>query len=73
MTPKEKARELVEAMAFSCRECDYESKAKQCALIAVEEIINSSPLEPAHPYDYVIAEREAMEFWQEVKNEIQKI
>jgi hypothetical protein len=73
MTPKEKARELVEAMAFSCRECDYESKAKQCALIAVEEIINSSPLEPAHPYDYVIAEREAMEFWQEVKNEINKI
>jgi hypothetical protein len=73
MTPKEKARELVEAMAFSCRECDYESKAKQCALIAVEEIINSSPLEPAHPYDYVIAEREAMEFWQEVKNEINKL
>jgi hypothetical protein len=60
-------------MAFSCRECDYESKAKQCALIAVEEIINSSPLEPAHPYDYVIAEREAMEFWQEVKNEINKL
>jgi hypothetical protein len=73
MTPKEKAMELVEAMAFSCRECDYESKAKQCALIAVEEIINSSPLEPAHPYDYVIAEREAMEFWQEVKNEINKL
>jgi hypothetical protein len=73
MTPKEKAKELVEAMAFSCRECDYESKAKQCALIAVEEIINSSPLEPAHPYDYVIAEREAMEFWQEVKNEINKL
>jgi hypothetical protein len=73
MTPKEKAKELVEAMSFSCRECDYESKAKQCALIAIDEIINSSPLEPAHPYDYVIAEREAMEFWQEVKNEIQKI
>ena len=39
MTPKEKAKELVEAMAFSCRECDYEAKAKQCALIAVDEIL----------------------------------
>ena len=39
MTPKEKAKELVEAMAFSCRECDYEAKAKQCALIAVDELI----------------------------------
>jgi hypothetical protein len=40
MTPKEKAKELVEAMAFSCRECDYEAKAKQCALIAVDEILS---------------------------------
>ena len=39
MTPKEKAKELVEAMAFSCRECDYEAKAKQCALIAVDEML----------------------------------
>ena len=40
MTPKEKAKELVESMAFSCRECDYETKAKQCALIAVNEILD---------------------------------
>ena len=73
MTPKEKAIELIQAMAFSCRECDYEAKAKQCALIAVDEIIQSCPLEPAHPYDYVIAEREAMDFWQEVKQEIEKL
>ena len=39
MTPKEKAKQLVESMAFSCRECDYEAKAKQCALIAVDEIL----------------------------------
>lgn len=40
MTPKEKAFQLVESMAFSCRECDYESKAKKCALIAVNEMID---------------------------------
>ena len=40
MTPQDKAKELVESMAFSCRECDYEEKAKQCALIAVDEMIN---------------------------------
>jgi len=44
MTPKEKAKQLIEAMAFSCRECDYEAKAKQCALIAVDEIIASNPI-----------------------------
>jgi hypothetical protein len=68
MTPKEKARELVEAMAFSCRECDYESKAKQCALIAVEEILDEiQPFELGYEYEAKI------EFWTKVKNEINKI
>jgi hypothetical protein len=39
MTRKEKAQELIDAMAFSCRECDYKANAKQCAIIAVNEII----------------------------------
>ncbi len=65
MTPKEKAKELVEAMAFSCRECDYEAKAKQCALIAVDEIINVI----IGSYDYELENK----YWQEVKQEIEKI
>lgn len=87
MTPKEKAIELRQEFVFRIEDFiqpntwdEVESlntkiynAAKECAELAVEEIINSSPLEPAHPYDYVIAEREAMEFWQEVKNEINKI
>jgi len=60
MTPKEKAKELVEAMAFSCRECDYEAKAKQCALIAVNEILEINPYK-------------ARNYWQEVKQEIEKL
>jgi hypothetical protein len=79
MTPKQKAQEIYNKLVVNIQRYDEyvddRSKFKtiQCALIAVEEIINSSPLEPAHPYDYVIAEREAMEFWQEVKNEINKL
>jgi methionine synthase II (cobalamin-independent) len=65
MTPKEKAKELVEAMAFSCRECDYEAKAKQCALIAVDEIIFALSFHS----DTELGE----EYWVEVKQEIEKI
>jgi len=61
MTPKEKAKELVEAMAFSCRECDYEAKAKQCALIAVDEII------------YLFEFSLPLRYWQEVKQEIENL
>ena len=76
MTPKEKAQELFDKMHIEIYNRDMYNdlfRAKQCALIAVDEIINSSPLEPAHPYDYVIAEQEAMEFWQKVKQEIEKL
>jgi len=64
MTPKEKAKELVEN--FYCNidfnECYQGSKtsAKQCALICVDEILNF--------YDRV-----DLEYWQEVKQEINKL
>jgi hypothetical protein len=69
MTPKEKAKELVEAMAFSCRECDYEAKAKQCALITVDEILDLK---------HIVTLRRNMhemelEYWDEVKQEIEKL
>jgi len=69
MTPKEKAIELVEAMAFSCRECDYEAKAKQCALIAVDEILDLK---------HIVTLRRNMhemelEYWDEVKQEIENL
>ena len=69
MAPKEKAQELVESMAFSCRECDYEAKAKQCALIAVNEILDLK---------HIVTLRRNMhemelEYWDEVKQEIEKL
>ena len=73
MEAKLKAKELVESMAFGCKECDYEAKAKQCALIAVDELIKyhddimdvvryelPSNIVAVIPYKY----------WEEVKQEI---
>ena len=68
MNPKEKAIELVEAMSFSCRECDYEAKAKQCALIAVDEMLNWFK---AHSYSN--KNYDAFVFYNEVKQEIEKL
>ena len=68
MSPKEKAIELVESMAFSCKECDYESKAKQCAIIAVDEMLNWFK---AHSYSN--KNYDAFVFYQEVKQEIQNL
>ncbi len=62
MTPKNKAIELVESMAFSCRECDYEGKAKQCAIIAVNEILS-----------LLWSVKTDVEYWTKVKNEIKAL
>ena len=81
MTPKEKAQELVESMAYSCRECDYEFKAKQCALIAVDEIIqevynidhqHSAVYDTESKY-YNYNDCKELKFWKEVKQEIEKL
>jgi hypothetical protein len=57
--------------------------SKQCALIAVDEILNSRPLEPnhadwddcgaTHKYWYDAQKEEALKYWQEVKQEIDKL
>jgi hypothetical protein len=71
MTPKEKAKELVEAMAFSCRECDYEAKAKQCALIAVNEILESLGYKKLSDSPYTTLE--ARQYYVQVKQEIENL
>ena len=86
MTPKakekakEKAIELVEKFTplveywdfFNCElriNEDILSDAKQCALIAADEIINSNP--HSNPFNTNVFS--TMEFWQEVKTEIEKL
>ena len=83
MTPKEKALELINNFSrthvlgilnkkgklvspYSSGYASVEvrnTRAKQCALIAVDEIINGSRLFYIEDYDY----------WQEVKQEIEKL
>jgi len=63
MTPQEKAKELIEK--FRLNVLDYEGcsinehKAKQCALIAVDEILSIGCVE--------------VPYWYEVKQEIEKL
>jgi hypothetical protein len=68
MTPKKKALQLVENMAFNCKECDYEMKAKQCALIAVHEILQMIDESMKGFLDSDI-----IRYWLEVKTEIEKL
>ena len=64
MTPKEKAKELYEKYEFVYIQ-NYTSKheVKQCALIAVDEILRVSITYAGKDY----------EFYQEVKQEIEKL
>lgn len=68
MTPQEKAKELVDKYAF-VEIAYYTSKfeVKQCAMIAVDEIIDSINW---HPLEYPNKE---IIFWNEVIEEILKL
>ncbi len=66
MIPKEKAKKLFDKMAFEVCKTD----AKQCALIAVDEIIeNNSKITGLLTQDTMRNDW----FWQEVKTEIKKL
>ena len=68
MTPKEKAIDLVNKMLFCYQGHIDEYTAKQCALIAVDEILDD---------DMYGMEEEHFEkrinYWEEVKQEIEKL
>jgi hypothetical protein len=73
MTPKEKAEELFKKMyqVRSVSGSDITKYfAKQCALIAVDEIIDSYTNE--HSYGYITSDR-IIPYWQEVKTEIENL
>lgn len=63
MTPKEKARELFDKMSFET----HKHNAKQCALIAVDEILNIDICLGCE--DCCISTK----YWQEVKTELEKL
>jgi len=61
MTPKDKAKELVDKF---CATRLYDEQGKQCALIAVDELIKETSFEVPN-----IRQR----YWQEVKQEINNL
>jgi len=73
MTAKEKAKELIEKMFNVDLDCKSEAMcmlyphAVRCALIAVDEIINSVVI-----IDLTVAENQ-FNYWEEVKQEIEKL
>ena len=87
MTPKEKAKELYNKYAdefnFDDTYRSYREQSKQCALIAVDEILESEPRYPSNvdwndvggtfQFYYVAQRVEAQRYWEEVKQEIEKL
>jgi hypothetical protein len=70
MTPKEKAIELVEDM-HNAPETGYNEHAKECALIAVDEIIQGYEFDSLEINHKRIID--SINFWDEVKKEIEKL
>jgi hypothetical protein len=78
MTPKEKAKELVSKFNFEHTGQTYilhqkVDESKRCALIAVDEILNSNPCceDSDRGGNFQWASNEY--YWQEVKQEIEKL
>ena len=76
MTAQEKALQLCQDMAYTTFGKDFNngftlplSVAKHCALIAVNEIINANP--HSNPFNTDL--QSTMEYWQQVKTEIEKL
>jgi hypothetical protein len=67
MTPQEKAKDLLDKFSAVPLLDSYE--AKQCALIAVYEIINSNP--HSNPLNTDV--HSTMSYWQKVQQEIEKL
>ena len=70
-SPKEKAKELVSKMVDTYNVTSdfcYDSTAKQCAIIAVDEIIKETDTY----YDTIIASERKL-YWRQVKTEIENL
>jgi HEPN domain-containing protein len=76
MTPKEKAKDLINKFRLHSRYWDCrndepleENHAKQCALIAVNEVILANP--HSNPLNTDVYS--TMDYWQQIKQEIEKL
>jgi hypothetical protein len=70
MTPKEKAIELVEDM-HNAPETGYNEHTKECALIAVDEILDFMMNDDIESETCYWANHPLLSYWYEVKKEIE--
>jgi hypothetical protein len=75
MEAKEKAKKLVDRYDSTLTYLESKAKAKECALIAVDEIIKSSPSLPILSDNGTFGSdiEESTKYWNEVKEEINKL
>lgn len=66
MTPKEKALDLVEQFASVLMHDEFYEDSVMCALVAVHEVI-----EALHEHHW--QNRLTIDYWEEVKKEIEKL
>ena len=71
MTPKEKAIILIDMFFEYTNDADKYEYAKKCALIAVDEIIESEPTYTSSIFKGSFLKSDNTEYWQEVKQEIE--
>jgi hypothetical protein len=72
MTPKQKANELIDLFLEATADGSFPSyKAKQCVLIAVDEIVKECY--NWNGSDNVQWETKRFDYWEEVKQEIEKL
>lgn len=76
MKAKEKAEELINKMWLHSGAQDDawmdKDMTKQCAIIAVDEILNTNTLEQ-RSCGFITLSEKHIEYWQEVKQEIEKL
>jgi hypothetical protein len=76
MTPKEKANEIFSKMyneVYDSYGTEIGFIAKQCALIAVDEIIKSNPIFVTSKLEGKDGMHEAYLYWKKVKQELEKL
>jgi len=73
MKAEDKAKELIDRF-IQYTPVEYELEhAKQCALICVEEIIKTEPKYASYPSVGMLIWESHINYWQDVKTEIQKL
>jgi hypothetical protein len=77
MKAKEKAKEFFDKYYIVCQEYTEEIQcsiqAKECALIAVDEVIIRTRSVDTMPYNCQKIDENTKEYWREVKQEIQAL